>query len=195
MNPGKRDVLLFDSCSLSCDEVFYFSQVRWRKVMAFFGKYHFANPHLLAGGSAEVLEELFQGAAGAWKPAADILECEDGVRVLLELPGIDSEDLVVFVSGQTLTVRGIRREASSQGKRCYRLLEIHHGPFERVLSLPLPVAARRAVGHFRDGMLEIFLPRAKRPSASTLPIRITWNLPPTLEEAVEGEENESESDA
>ncbi|MCX7934103.1 MAG: Hsp20/alpha crystallin family protein [Planctomycetota bacterium] len=152
--------------------------------MSFFGKYYFASAKHLAGESEESsLQEWSRlgSAAGipqAWSPAADMYETAAGLVVLLDVSGCRPEDLRLQIEGDTLIVRGVRCDRQPREKRVYRLMEIHHGPFERRIALSRPVHAAAGRATLRDGMLEIFLPFRQEPtvvSAVSL-LRIEWFL-------------------
>ncbi len=94
-----------------------------------------------------------------WHPLVDVFETHDMVVACVELAGIDREQLDVVVEPKTLTVRGARGEVSGLQPTSYHLLEIHHGPFERVIGLPATVAPEDASAETRNGMLVIRMPK------------------------------------
>ena len=134
--------------------------------MAYFGKFYSSRSPLIGGADA-----LLGGARGdVWTPPADIFETEEGVVVLLELPGVAAQDIELHVENDNLIVRGARLEVCPHCKKSYRQMELRYGPFERILALPCPVKEGKAV--LRDGILEIFLPRARKRPAGLLIIQI-----------------------
>ena len=81
---------------------------------------------------------------------------EDGTYVLrAEVPGIDPEkDLEVSVAGDTVTIRGERRE-EEQDKRHH---EIHYGEFVRTVRLPQGSRTDDVKAAYDDGVLEVRVP-------------------------------------
>jgi HSP20 family molecular chaperone IbpA len=81
---------------------------------------------------------------------------EDGTYVLrAELPGIDPEkDLEVSVAGDTVSIRGERRE-EEQDKRHH---EIHYGEFLRTVRLPQGSRTDDVKATYDDGVLEVRIP-------------------------------------
>jgi len=94
---------------------------------------------------------------------ADMAESDDEVIVTLELPGVDSKDLDINVSGQTLTVRGEKREDREEKERSYHYVERQFGSFHRSIPLPASVDADKVDASFKNGVLTIRL--GKRPEA------------------------------
>ncbi len=98
-----------------------------------------------------------------WTPAVDLYETEDALVALFDLAGIDADQTEVHTEPGRLLVRGVRRERRSAGTseehRSYLTLEIPYGRFERSLPLPSGLDTDAAQATYRDGLLEITLPR------------------------------------
>jgi HSP20 family protein len=98
-----------------------------------------------------------------WTPSVDMWETEDALYVLFELAGVDAGKTEVRAEPHSLTVRGVRRERhASQDEaveRSYHALEIPYGRFERTLRLPPGIDTDGASASYRDGLLEIILPK------------------------------------
>jgi HSP20 family protein len=102
------------------------------------------------------------GATGrAWVPPVDMHATKDDLVLTLELPGVSEKDVNVSITGDLLTVKGERR-FENQGKEQELLhVERTHGKFERLIQLPMAVQADRVKATYRDGVLEIKLPKAE----------------------------------
>jgi HSP20 family protein len=98
-----------------------------------------------------------------WTPALDMYETADAIVVLLDLAGVDAEHTEVHTQPHLLTVRGARRERHApyvpNEERSYHALEIPYGRFERTLRLPPGTDTDAARASYRDGLLEITLPK------------------------------------
>jgi HSP20 family protein len=109
----------------------------------------------------------------AWSPALDMYETQDAIVVLLDLAGVDAEHTEVHTQPHLLTVRGARTERHGpyvpNEARSYHALEIPYGRFERTLRLPPGTDTDAARASYRDGLLEITLPK-KRPNR--IPIQL-----------------------
>jgi HSP20 family protein len=99
--------------------------------------------------------------ASAWTPAVDMFETDEAVVVLIDLAGVDAEQTDVHAEPHLLRVRGVRRERHpSDGQhRSYHTLEIPYGRFERQLHLPPGSDSSAAQANYRDGILEITVPK------------------------------------
>jgi HSP20 family protein len=90
---------------------------------------------------------------GAWCPAADVYRARDGWLVKFELAGVRPEDIELTVRGQRMTVRGTRRDTTTEEACNYYLLEIAYSHFERSLELPINLDRADITTSYRDGML------------------------------------------
>jgi HSP20 family protein len=98
-----------------------------------------------------------------WTPALDMYETGDALVLLFDLAGVDADKTEVHAEPHALTVRGVRRERHSpeqpDEQRNYHALEIPYGRFERSVQLPGGLDASEAHASYRDGLLEITLPK------------------------------------
>ena len=95
-----------------------------------------------------------------WAPAADVLETSGAYVIIVELPGVDREDVAVEVKTRTLWVYGERRfEKDCEGEGMYHSLERSYGPFARRFALPKGVDRGAVSAVFKNGLLEITLPK------------------------------------
>lgn len=92
-------------------------------------------------------------------PALNIWEAGDDLLVEAELPGLKPEHLEITVVGDQLTLKGERPASAAEGTTFHRQ-ERGVGKFCRVVKLPVEVDADRVQAAFRDGVLEIKLPKA-----------------------------------
>jgi HSP20 family protein len=100
-----------------------------------------------------------------WTPFVDISEDDDEYLIKTELPEVKKEDVKVTVENGVLTVRGERRFEKDEKKRKYHRLERSYGSFMRSLSIPDDADAEKVAADFKDGMLQVHLPKceAKKP--------------------------------
>jgi HSP20 family protein len=94
------------------------------------------------------------------EPAADIFETDEEVIVVVELAGISGAEIELEIEGHILRLNGERRPLAGRPHMSYSQMEIAHGPFRRELLLPAEVDAEQAAATYRDGMLEVVLPKA-----------------------------------
>lgn len=101
-----------------------------------------------------------EGTEKTWSPVVDILESESDLIVRAELPGVRREDMDVEVTSESLTIRG-ERKFDDQSKDNYLRVERAYGPFQRSFSIGVPVQPDKIKAAFRDGVLEITVPKAE----------------------------------
>ena len=105
-------------------------------------------------------------------PPVDVYETKESVVVVMELAGIDEQEVSISVAGDRLTIRGERPDRQQTPDRLYTQMEICCGHFERTVTLPAEVDADKATATYNEGFLEISLPRAQRPPNRQ--VRITF---------------------
>lgn len=121
--------------------------------------------------------ESNQGAAAtatSWDPNVDVMDDGQKLRVLIEVPGVDAEDVTVTVRGRVLTVRGTKkgRTRTREGIRFF-CMERYFGGFVKSVSLPRAVNTHQAHTVLKDGLLEILLPQVpdQREREYEIPVR------------------------
>lgn len=92
-------------------------------------------------------------------PKCDILEGDESFRMLLDLPGLKKDDIQIALRENVLTVKGERAFSPSEKERFNRR-ERRHGAFSRSFALPEDVNTAEIKAHFRDGVLEISMPKS-----------------------------------
>jgi HSP20 family protein len=97
----------------------------------------------------------------AHSPQMDFREDESKYMIKADLPGIKKEDLNITVTGSTLVFKGERKQESEKDEKGWHHTERWYGSFERVLELPSEVDASKVKASFKDGVLEITLPKAE----------------------------------
>ena len=97
-----------------------------------------------------------------WEPSVDVYEKDDTYVVKAELPGVKKDDIDVSVSGDTLTIKGERKdETETKEENCY-LAERSYGSFMRSMALPSTVDADNIEANYDDGVLEVKLPKSSK---------------------------------
>ena len=94
-------------------------------------------------------------------PLVDLYEKENEVVVKVELPGIKPEEVEVSLDNNLLTIRGEKKKENEVKKRNYYRLERSYGAFQRIVELPVNVKGESAKANYKDGVLEIELPKAE----------------------------------
>lgn len=103
-------------------------------------------------------------------PRVDILDHEAEILVRVEIPGVKKEDLDISLIENTLSIRGRSREENEERQGSFFRREISRGTFERTLILPGAVDAEHAKASFKDGLLELTLPKLEPSKRHSLKI-------------------------
>ena len=103
----------------------------------------------------------FAGLRRGFRPQVDVVRSDDPpeFRVVLELAGIDPEQLRIFADDRTLVVAGVRSR-TAHGRFFH--MEIDYGHFQRRVQFPERVDPGEARAEYRRGLLTILLPVAER---------------------------------
>jgi HSP20 family protein len=111
-------------------------------------------------------------AASTWTPAVDIYETPDTVEMKAELPGLSRDDIEIQIRDNTLTLRGERRFAKEAQEENYLRIERAYGAFQRSFTLPATVQREKIRAVFRDGVLELTLPKAEEAKPKKIAIEV-----------------------
>jgi HSP20 family protein len=95
-----------------------------------------------------------------WAPVLDMWETKDDLVLAVDLPGVREKDVAVSITGDLLTIRGERRVENDKDQGALHV-ERAYGAFERAVQLPMPVQADKVKATYRDGVLEITLPKVE----------------------------------
>jgi HSP20 family protein len=97
-------------------------------------------------------------------PAADVVETEEEIRVMVEMPGMRAEDLNIDLENNVLTVSGEKREERKEQdeRNTWHLSERRYGRFSRSFVLPRDVEQDRIEANFESGVLSVRIPKSER---------------------------------
>jgi len=94
-----------------------------------------------------------------WNPAVNVYQDKDRFTVVLELPGLKKEEIEISLHDNTLTIAGERKREESSEQEF--LTERLYGKFQRSLTLPTAVDAEKVKASYKDGLLQVELPKAE----------------------------------
>ncbi|MDW7771437.1 MAG: Hsp20/alpha crystallin family protein [Desulfobulbaceae bacterium] len=103
-------------------------------------------------------------------PSVDIFEEDGDMVVKAEIPGISKEDLNVSITEDTLTLSGEKKQEEKVERKDYHRVERSYGSFSRCFRLPDNVNGEKAKASFKDGVLEIRIPKTKETKAKKIQI-------------------------
>lgn len=95
-----------------------------------------------------------------WAPPVDIRETDQAFAVTVDLPDVKKEDIKVEMHNGTLTIEGERKKEQEEKKEKFHRIERQYGAFVRRFTMPAEVDEAKVVAEFKDGVLNITLPKA-----------------------------------
>jgi HSP20 family protein len=109
---------------------------------------------------------------GVREPAIEVFEEKDDVVVKAEIPGIKKEELEVNVTDDLLTIKGEKKKEEEVKEKGYYYSERSYGAFERSVEIPRAVHADKARATFKDGILEVRLPKTEEAKRKEVKLRV-----------------------
>lgn len=113
-------------------------------------------------------------APSAWlKPTMDIAANDKEYSVSVELPGVEEKDIQLELEGDTLKIRGEKRQEKEEKEKDFYRVERSYGSFQRMLSLPEDADHDNIAAKFSKGVLTVSIPRkaSARTEAKRIPIK------------------------
>jgi HSP20 family protein len=111
---------------------------------------------------------------GGFRPQVDCYQTQRpaAIHVVVELAGIDPAKVQIYADERALLITGERRRPRCTG-RVYQQMEIDYGRFSRQVALPADVDVEATKATYKQGVLTIVLPLAKKPvSPERVEIRV-----------------------
>ena len=113
--------------------------------------------------------ETDQFERGDWTPDADVYEAESSFVIAMDVPGISRETLELEVDENRLIIKGSREVEELKQHRSER----PHGRFVRTFSVPGSVDQAKISAEYKDGVLQVTLPKRKEPKAQRVEIKVS----------------------
>jgi HSP20 family protein len=113
--------------------------------------------------------------AGFPRPAVDIVEDERAFRIEAELPGVMEGDVELLVSGDTLILKGEKKEEAEETRGTTHLYERDYGIFQRQFFLPEGIDRGKISAKFDKGVLLITLPKSNSAAPPRTKIEIKFD--------------------
>ena len=113
-----------------------------------------------------------QAYSGEWSPAVDILESRDSYLIRAELPGMKREEILLEYKEGALTLSGEKKFESPAEGVSYHRSERTSGKFARSFYLPQTIKQDGISATFRDGILEVHVPKADEAKPKQIAISV-----------------------
>jgi HSP20 family protein len=103
-------------------------------------------------------------------PRVDVIDRDTEILLRAEIPGVDKENLEVSVADNDVTIRGTTHHEAAQEEGNYYRREISRGEFSRTIALPTSVDTNAASASFKNGVLELKLPKVEKAKRRTIDV-------------------------
>ena len=122
----------------------------------------------------DVLGRRFVGEEPStlWQPPVDVEELSDKYLVHVEVPGMKLEDIKITLEDNRLVIRGAKTRTEEKKDATYHRVERLFGSFERAFTLTHAVKSDKIDAIYKDGLLEISVPKAEEAKAREIPIKV-----------------------
>jgi len=108
----------------------------------------------------------------AFSPSIDVKENDKEFIIKAELPGVEEKDIDVTVTGDSVTIRGEKKEEKEDKDKNYYYMERSYGSFCRVIPLQTEIESGKAEARFKNGILDIKIPKSQSAKAKGTKVSI-----------------------
>jgi HSP20 family protein len=107
-----------------------------------------------------------------WCPELDMAETSENIIIKVEIPGLDPKDIDISISGDTLTLKGEKKEEKKENDRYYHRVERRYGVFTRSVVLPESVDTENVKAECKNGILEVTLPKVEKAKPKKIAVKV-----------------------
>lgn len=108
----------------------------------------------------------------AWSPSVDISETKDNLIIKAEIPGMKKDDIEISIHDSILTLKGEKKQEKEEKDINYHRIERSYGSFYRSFTLPTSVKADKVKATYKEGVLNITLPKTEEDKPKEIPINV-----------------------
>lgn len=107
---------------------------------------------------------------GEWKPSIDLIDKDTDYVLMADLPGYTPENIKISVQENGIHLKGKVQEEKEATQGDFQVKERSFGTFSRSIPLPAQIKTEEARAKFKNGVLEITLPKVEAPTGHILDI-------------------------
>jgi HSP20 family protein len=100
--------------------------------------------------------------SNGFTPRVNVTEDNENLFVHAEIPGVDKNDIKINITGDLLTISGEKKSEQKDEKKNYYRVERSYGTFSRSFTLPAEVVVDKISADYKDGVLNITLPKTEQ---------------------------------
>ncbi len=107
-----------------------------------------------------------------FSPISEASSGEDVYKIVLELPGVKTDDIDIALHNYNLTIKGDKYSEREEKEGSYFFSERQYGAFQRSFRLPSDASDDDIKADFKDGVLTVLIGREKAEKADTKRVKI-----------------------
>jgi len=92
--------------------------------------------------------------------------------VSVEIPGVDKKDINLSVTDTNLEVKVDKKQETKIAKKGYIRAERSYKGFYKSIALPTKILPEKTKATYRNGVLEVIIPKAEKKKKKTKRIRV-----------------------
>jgi HSP20 family protein len=138
------------------------------------------NPRKTYGHVARDFDSLFNsffkgvGVDGHYiTPRADVVEYDDKLTLMAEIPGMEKGEIKVLVEDGTLTISGEKKPLVDEKNVNYIRAELNTGSFSRSFTLPDYVDMQKIKADYENGVLVVTLPKTEQVKPKEIEVKVS----------------------
>ena len=113
-----------------------------------------------------------QGLPASFSPAVEMTEAEDAIHLKFEIPGMETKDLDIEVTPESVSISGERKSKTKTEEKGTTRTEFHYGKFHRVIPLPTRIQNNKVKAEYKDGILNVSLPKAEEEKYQVVKVKV-----------------------
>ncbi len=120
----------------------------------------------------DVAPRGFAVQMAGFTPSVDVKENDKEFIIKAELPGVEEKDIDVTVTNDVVTIKGEKKEEKEEKDKNYYYMERSYGSFCRVIPLEADIEAGKTEAKFKNGILDIKIPKNQSTKAKGTKVSI-----------------------
>lgn len=112
-------------------------------------------------------------ATADWMPSVDISETDAAYLIKGEIPGVRKEDVKVTLQDGMLTIQGEGKQEKEEKNKKFHRVECSYGNFVRSFRVPDDADESAVKAEFKDGMLNVTLPKSAKAKPKSVDVAIS----------------------
>lgn len=110
---------------------------------------------------------------GVVVPNIEMYDRKDEIVLKAEIPGVSKEDIDLTITKDSITLKGEVKKEEEIKEEDYYACERSYGSFTRSVALPVEVNSEKAKASFKNGVLEITLPKKEEAKPKEIKIEVS----------------------